>query len=191
MVLIALFQHICHGELRGYWCICLLFRVPLALRLRVPFARIEKTLGNARRTVLGNIPHTLDELHDRFINDPVIAERFSVDGQQFYQIIVGPPGERSCIFITRRGLEILNECDEFAVDSTFRCRPDTPFSRQLMMIIGYKFGYVSICFSYCLIRNIHIWKKKNNIFPATLFGHAFKCLPWRLRKCQFLEVSRV
>ena len=122
------------------WC----FRQPLQIRRLLIFASYEKQLGDIRRGARGNVPHSFEELHERLTQGPEAALYGRVNGRAFYRGLLGPPGQRSAIFFTDKGLAILRECAEISVDGTFVSRPSTPDSAQLLMITAIRFEYVSI-----------------------------------------------
>lgn len=90
------------------------------------------------------IPNTLAELGLVLEQNDLISR--TIDGRQFFMASISDPGTgTSLIFASPTFLPLLNDGNdkELHIDGTFKVRPLTPPSRQLLTVMSMHFKRVS------------------------------------------------
>ena len=97
---------------------------------------IKQTVRRVRRKAQAPYPNPTS------LDDLVFPEacKTTISGEPFLSFDSGQGTPRFVIFATERGLDLLNRCDEWYCDGTFKVSP--PLFNQLYTIHGLKFGTV-------------------------------------------------
>jgi len=117
------------------------FSLPEHISRLISFPRMESSLTKLRQRALGPVPTRIADMEEFFAR-PEVFQRYgalsanSIE-EPFFRAVVGPNDHQSAIFASNTALQRLRRCTILAMDGTFKSRPISPQTHQLLVICGF------------------------------------------------------
>lgn len=121
--------------------LCFITRYSRTVRRRMNVRRLRTPMYRARSEIFPPIPQTLYELTQVLLGHPRVS--VTVDGEQnmYAGSATADDGSHHVVFVSRRMLNFMGQCQLLQGDGTFKARPATPNSAQCFAIVTtYKSG---------------------------------------------------
>lgn len=161
-----------------------IFRYPVEVSSQL--RRLRTSMYRARSEGMQLIPESLADYATMLANPSTPRFSLTHDGERFFLgSVTDSQGKVSVVFGSPTFIRLLGNCQELHVDGTFKVRPKTPPSRQLLTMMAIHFGRVSFLKSHIKVIRAP-WVQK-----VGLVNKYFLCMDvwWRMCVFVFFDLS--